>query len=126
MWPLSRRFRIVAMVQEYEQIFESYFRVHSGRRLTKALVVKMNEKVSAEGGKFTVILFDMSPEERADYRQFLQSQRINIVDCARPELKDRSLRLWDGHPAKRLNELVAGWMEPLEMVEPSGRLISTE
>jgi hypothetical protein len=94
--------------------------------LTKALLVKMSEEVSAEGGKFTVILFDMSPEERADYRQFLQSQRINIVDYARPEMKDRSLRLWDGHPAKELNELAAGWMEPLEVVEPSGRLISAK
>jgi hypothetical protein len=86
----------------------------------------MSEKVSAEGGKFRVILFDMSPEERADYRQFLESQRIHIVDCARPELKDGSLRLWDRHPAKELNELAAGWMEPLKMVEPSGRLISTK
>ena len=86
--------------------------------MTKALLVKMNEKVSAEGGKFTVILFDMSPEERADYRQFLQSQRINIVDCARPEMKDRSLRLWDGHPAKGLNELVAGWIEPVNRESP--------
>jgi hypothetical protein len=125
-WPLSRRFRTVAMVQEYKQIFESYFRVHSGRRLTQALLAKMNEKVIAEGGKFTVILFDMSPLERDEYRQFLQSQRIHTVDCARPEMTDRKLRLEDGHPAKALNELVAGWMEPLEVVEPSGRLISSK
>ena len=36
------------------------------------------------------------------------------------------LRLWDGHPAKGLNELMAGWMEPLEVIEPSGRLISAK
>jgi hypothetical protein len=114
------------MVQEYKQIFESYFRVHSGRRLTKTLLVKMNETVSAQGGKFTVILFDMSPLERDEYRQFLQSQGIHMVDCARPEMIDRKLRLEDGHPAKALNELVAGWIEPLEVVGPPGRLISSK
>jgi hypothetical protein len=41
-------------------------------------------------------------------------------------MKDRSLRLWDGHPVKGLNELMAGWMEPLEVIEPSGRLISAK
>jgi hypothetical protein len=125
-WPLSRKLRTVAMVQEYKQILESYVRVHNRRRLTETLLVKMNETVRAEGGKFTVILFDMSPEERTDYRQFLQSQRINIVDCERPEMSDRSLRLADGHPGKGLNELLAGWIEPLILVEPSGRLVSTE
>jgi hypothetical protein len=114
------------MVQEYKQIFESYFRVRSGRRLTKALLVKMNQLVAAQGGKLTIILFDMSDEERAQYRAFLQSQRIDFVDGGRPERLDRSLRLADGHPAKAMNEILAGWLEPLEMVQPSERLVSTK
>jgi hypothetical protein len=125
-WTLSRRLRTVAMVQEYKQIFESYFRVRSGRRLTKALLVKMNQLVAAQGGKLTIILFDMSDEERAQYRAFLQSQRIDFVDGGRPERLDRSLRLADGHPAKAMNEILAGWLEPLEMVQPSERLVSTK
>ena len=121
-WPLSRRLRTVAMVQEYKQILASWVRVHNKRKLTEALLVKMNETVRAEGGKFTVILFDMSPQERIDYRQFLEARHINIVDCGRPEMNDKSLRLPDGHPSKRLNELLAGWIEPVEAVRPSGQL----
>jgi hypothetical protein len=121
-WPLSRRLRLVAMVEEYKEIFESYRRVQNKRRLTEALLVKMNQLALAEGGKFTVILFDMTPQERADYRNFLQSQGINFVNCAQPQMTDRSLRLMDGHPGRGLNQLLAGWIEPLQVVEPAPRV----
>lgn len=115
-WPLSRRFRLVAMAQEYKEIAESYLRVRYKRKLTETLLVKMNEAVHAEGGKFAVILFDLAPVERAEYRAFLQSQRISFIDCDRPEMKDKKLRLPDGHPDHGLNELVAQWIEPLSVV----------
>jgi hypothetical protein len=121
-WPLSRRLRLVAMVEEYKELFESYRRVQNKRRLTEALLVKMNQLALAEGGKFTVILFDMTPQERADYRNFLQSQGINFVNCAQPQMTDRSLRLMDGHPGRGLNQLLAGWIEPLQVVEPAPRV----
>ena len=123
MWTLSRRLRTVAMVQEYKQLFESHGRVQNRRRLTETLLVKMNEVVQSEGGKFTVILFDMSPAERTDYRRFLESQGINFVNCDRPEMNDKKLRLADGHPARGLNQLTAGWIEPIAMA-PSDRLLS--
>jgi hypothetical protein len=46
----------------------------------------------AASSSFSPLAGCPSHRQRADYRQFLQSQRINIVDCARPEMKDRSLR----------------------------------
>jgi hypothetical protein len=115
-WSLSHHLRTAAMVQDYGDIFESYQRVRSKRQLTEALLVKMDETVRGQGGKFTVILFDMTPEERKDYRTFLGEQGINFADCDRPEMKDKSLRLPDGHPSGALHELVAKWIEPLVMV----------
>jgi hypothetical protein len=115
-WPLSRRLRIVALVQDYRDILESYGRVRNKRQLTQTLLMKMNQIVRTEGGKFTVILFDMSPPERKDYRKFLESQSISFVDCDRPELQDKKLRLPDGHPSQALNELLAQWIEPLQVV----------
>jgi len=70
--------------------------------------------VAAAGGKFTVILFDLNPEERTDYRRFLESQHIAYIDCDRPERNDPSLRLSDlQHPTPKLNELLAKWIEPV-------------
>jgi hypothetical protein len=103
------------MVQDYRDIFESLNRVRNKRQLTEALLVKMNETVREQGGKFTVLLFDMSPDERQDYRKFLESHATAFVDCGRPELKDKKLRLPDGHPSGALHELVAQWMEPIQV-----------
>lgn len=114
-WPLSHHLRTVAMAQDYRDIFESYGRVHKKRQLTQELLGKMNDAVREQGGKFTIILFDMSPEERKEYRKFLESRSINFVDGARPELNDKKLRLPDGHPSGALHELVAGWLEPLQL-----------
>ncbi len=115
-WNLSRRLRTVALVQDYRDILESYGRVRNKRRLTESLLAKMNQIVRGEGGKFTVILFDMSPQERKDYRNFLESQGISFVDCDRPDLEDKKLRLPDGHPSRGLNGLLAQWIEPLQVV----------
>jgi hypothetical protein len=115
-WPLSRRLRSVAMLQEYVEIFDSYLRVRNKRALTETLLQKMDEAVRAQGGKFTVILFDMDAVQRAEYRRFVQSRGINFVDCDRPEMKDRKLRLPDNHPNQGLNQLLAHWIEPLQVV----------
>jgi len=115
-WSLSRRWRTAAMVQEYTEIFESYLRVRNKRKLTEMLLIEMSEIVRATGGKFTVILFDLQPEERADYRRFFESQGINFVDCERPELQNQSYRLPDRHPNQKLNALLAEWIEPLQTV----------
>lgn len=113
MWFLSRHVRLVAMVQEYTQIFDSYWRVRVKRRTTQQLLVEMNRLVNTQGGKFTVILFDIDVKDRPDYRRFLEAQHIAYVDCDRPELHDPKLRQPDQHPAKALNELLAGWIEPI-------------
>jgi len=119
-WPLSRHLRTVAMIQDYRDMWESLGRVRKKRQLTETLLVKMNEAVRAEGGIFTVMLVDMTPEERNDYRKFLGSQNIRFIDCDHPELKDRKLRLPDGHPDEALNELFAQWIEPLQVVTNRG------
>jgi hypothetical protein len=115
-WPWSRRLRTVAMVQDYVHILQSYLRVPDPRKLTEILLVRMNETVRSRGGKFTVVLVDLAPEQRAGYRTFLESRKIGFVDCNRPELLQKGLRLADGHPNQRLNELLAEWIEPLEIV----------
>ena len=117
-WWLSHHLRIVALVEDYRDIFESYFRVHNKRALTEALLVKMDQIARGRGGKFTVILFDMSEAERKDYRSFLESQGIAYVDCDKPQMGDKSLRLPDGHPSGGLNNLLATWIEPIPVVEP--------
>jgi len=114
-WFLSHKLRTAALVQDYRDIFASYMRVHKKRQLTEALLSKMNELVRGQGGKFTVLLFDMTPEERTDYRKYLESHSIAFVDCDHPELKDKKLRLLDGHPNGALHEQVAKWMEPLQV-----------
>jgi hypothetical protein len=78
----------------------------------------MNRLVNAEGGKFTVILFDFEAKDRTEYRRSLEAQRIAYVDCERPELHDQKLRQPDQHPTKALNELVAGWIEPVNRESP--------
>ena len=79
----------------------------------------MNAAIQDYGGKFTIILFDLSPEERNQLRQFLQSQQIAFLDCDRPEMRDRSLRLPDGHPDQTLNERLAAWIEPIALPRSS-------
>jgi len=86
------------------------------RALTEALLEKMDQAIRTQGGKFTVILFDMDATQRAEYRRFVQSRGINFVDCDRPEMKDRKLRMPDNHPNQGLNQLVAQWIEPLQVV----------
>ena len=114
-WWLSHHLRTVAMVQDYMDIFESLRRVRNKRELTDALLVKMDQTVREQGGKFTVILSDVVPEDRKHYRKFLESKGIAFVDYDRPELKDKKLRLADGHPNGVLQELFAKWMEPIQL-----------
>lgn len=113
-WPLSRHFRTVALVQDYTLLAKSYLRSRDKRRITEALLAKMNETTLAAGAKLTILLFDLDDKDRRDYRSFLESQHISFIDCDRPERKDSSLRLSDGqHPTAKLNELVAQWIEPV-------------
>ena len=112
-WPISRHWRLAAMVQDYDLLAKSYLRLRGKREVTEILLARMNETVLAAGGKLRIILMDMTPEERSDYRHFLESRNIAFIDCDRPELKDRSLRLSDGqHPTGKLNEMIAQWIEP--------------
>jgi hypothetical protein len=115
-WPLSKHLRTVAILQEYTEIIESSLRVRQRRELTQMLLEKMDGAVRARGGKFTVVLFDMDPAQRAGYRSFVQSRGINFIDCDRPEMKDPKLRLPDNHPNQGLNQLLAQWIEPLQVV----------
>jgi hypothetical protein len=112
-WPVSRWLRTAALAQDYYQRFASYLRVRNKRGVTEALLVKMNQRVLAAGGKFTVILFDMAPDERRSYRDFARSHGIRFVDCDHPEMTDKRLRLSDGHPNEELNRLLAQWIEPI-------------
>jgi hypothetical protein len=114
-WPVSRWLRTAALAQDYYLRIASYRRVREKREVTEALLVKMNETVGAAGGKFTLILFDMSPEQRRDYRQFARSRGIRFVDCDHPEMTDKRLRLPDGHPNEELNRWLAQWIEPLPL-----------
>jgi hypothetical protein len=114
-WPVSRWLRTAALAQDYYLRIETYPRMRNKRGVTEALLVKMNETVLAAGGKFTVILFDMSPEQRHDYRDFARSHGIPFVDCEHPEMTDKHLRLPDGHPNEELNRLLARWIEPLPL-----------
>jgi hypothetical protein len=114
-WPVSRWLRTAALAQEYYSRVASYPRVRNERGVTEALLVKMNETVLAAGGKFTVILFDMTPDQRRDYREFVRSRGIRFVDCDRPEMTDKRFRLPDGHPNQELNRLLAQWIEPLPL-----------
>jgi hypothetical protein len=118
-WP-SHHLRTVALVQDYCDILESLRRVRNKRKLTESLLVKMDETVRGQGGKFTVILSDVLPEDRKDYRKFLESKGIAFLDYDRPELKDKNLRLPDGHPNGALHELFAQWMEPLQVTVTRG------
>jgi hypothetical protein len=112
-WPVSRWLRLAALAQDYTTRIASYSRVRNKRGITEALLAKMNDTVLAAGGNFTVILFDMTLEQRHDYREFARSRGIRFVDCDHPEMNDKRLRLRDGHPSEELNRLLAQWIEPL-------------
>lgn len=114
-WPLSRYLRTAALAQDYYQRFTNYPRARHKRELTETLLTKMNDTVLAAGGKFTVILFDLTTDQRRDYRAFVQSHGIRFVDCDHPEMDDKRLRLPDGHPSEPLNRLLAQWIEPLPL-----------
>jgi hypothetical protein len=112
-WYLSRHVRLVAMVQEYTQIFDSYWRVRVKRRTTQRLLADMNRLVNAQGGKFTVILFDFD-------RRIARVLPFRIPNASLRRLRasrvhDQKLRQPDQHPTKALNELVAGWIEPIRV-----------
>jgi len=110
---VSRWLRLAALAQDYTTRIASYSRVRNKRGITEALLAKMNDTVLAAGGNFTVILFDMTLEQRHDYREFARSRGIRFVDCDHPEMNDKRLRLRDGHPSEELNRLLAQWIEPL-------------
>jgi hypothetical protein len=120
-WPLSRRLRTVAMVEDYYDMARAWRRMRDKQRVTEMLLAKMNETMVGRGAQFTVIVFDMAEKQRAAYRQFLASRGIAFIDCGRPELGDRSLRLADGHPNQWLNEMLAGWIEPKQVTVNDGR-----
>ncbi len=113
MWPVSRWLRTAALAQDYCQRLTSYPRMRNERLVTEALIEKMNTTLLAAGGIFTVILFDLTPDQRRDYRQFMQSRGIRFVDCDYPEMQDPHYRLPDGHPNEDLNRLLAQWIEPI-------------
>jgi len=116
-WFLSRHLRFAALVQDYDLIIKSYLRVRVKRKATQALLVKMNDVVRSASGKFSVLLFDLDPTERQQYRSFLDSQHIAYVDCDWPERMDPKLRLSDRqHPTAQLNALLAERMEPVTAV----------
>ena len=101
------------MVQDYDLLAKSYWRMRGKKEVTQILLAKMDETVRVAGAKLRIILMDMTPEERNDYRHFLESRNIAFIDCDRPETRDRSLRLSDGlHPTGKLNEMIARWIDP--------------
>lgn len=114
-WPVSRWLRSAALAQDYYQRIASYPRMRNKRGVTEALLAKMNETVRAAGGRFTVIFFDMTPDQRRDYLEFARSRSIRFVDCDHPEMTDKRFRLPDGHPNEELNRLLAQWIEPLPL-----------
>lgn len=118
-WPISRHLRTGALVQEWIQIIATYPRVREKRAVTEKLLESMDRLVKGRGGRFTVILFDLDPEQRRQYRSFLTSHGIAFVDCDHPELKDRSLRQPDAHPGEKLNRLLSDWIEPIAAVPAS-------
>ena len=121
-WPVSRWLRTAALAQDYYRRIESYPRVRNERGVTQDLLVKMNETVLAEGGRFTLILFDMTPEQRRVYRDFARSRGILIIDCDHPEMTNKSFRLPDGHPNQELNRLLAQWIEPIWPAADAGSI----
>ena len=90
-------------------------RMRNKRSVTETILAKMNQTVSAAGGRFTIIFFDMTPDQRRDYREFARSHGIRFIDCDHPEMTDKRLRLSDGHPNEELNRLLARWIEPLPL-----------
>jgi hypothetical protein len=112
-WPVSRWLRTAALAEDYYQRAAYFPRMRNRRRVTQAILAKMNRAVEAAGGKFTVIFFDMTPDQRRDYRDFARLHAIRFVDCDHAEMTDKRLRLSDGHPNKELNRLLARWLEPL-------------
>ena len=112
-WALARRLRTVALIEDYSEIARAYPRVRKKQQATDVLLKKMNESVTSSHGRFAVILFDLDQKQRVHYRELLSSNHISYLDCDRPELTDRRLRLPDGHPSEKLNALLAGWIDPL-------------
>lgn len=119
-WPLSRWLRTAALAQDYYQRIATYPRMRNKRDVAQALLAKMNGTVLAAGGKFTVIFFDMTPDQRRDYSQFARLHGIRFVDCEHREMTDKHLRLPDGHPNAELNRLLAQWIEPLPLAGEGG------
>lgn len=114
-WPVSRWLRTAALAEDYYQRAASFPRIRNKRSVTETILAKMNQTVLAAGGKFTVIFFDVTPDQRHDYRDFASSHGIRFIDCDHPQMTDKHLRLSDGHPNEELNRLVAQWIEPLPL-----------
>ncbi len=110
-WPISRKLRTAAMLEEYYEMAEAFPRVYKKRAVTQAILVRMHHLAQLSGAKFTVILFDLDAKDRPAYRHFLSSKGIAFIDCDHPELNDKSLRQPDGHPNAKLNSLLADWIE---------------
>lgn len=111
-WALSQKLRTVAMAEEYYEMGEAWKRVHQKRAVTQALLVQMDHLAQVANAKFTVIVFDLYPQDRQVYRQFLQSRKIAFIDCDHSQLNDKSLRQSDGHPTAKLDELISEWIDP--------------
>lgn len=114
-WPLSRWLRTAALAEDYYRRASTLSRTLNKRSVTETILAKMNQTVSAAGGRFTIIFFDMTPDQRRDYREFARSHGIRFIDCDHPQMTDKRLRLSDGHPNEELNLLLARWLEPLPL-----------
>ncbi len=119
-WFLSHKLRTVAMAEEYYEMAEAWLRVHDKQAVTQAILIRMEHAAQLSGAKFTVILFDLDPKDRAAYRQYLASKSIVFIDCDHPELNDKSYRQPDGHPNAKLNERLAAWIDPATAVAHAG------
>jgi hypothetical protein len=106
-WPLSEALRIVGLFQ-LVQLREKY-RAHldHGRQVTQLALAEMGAVARRGGSRFAVVLLELAPAAKDEYRRFLAERGVDAIDCTEP-YPGAYGRLRDGrHPDARTDAAYA-------------------
>lgn len=106
--PLVSVLSTARLMEEATNTVKSAQRTRNKREVSRAIMLEMNKSAKENGGKLVILLGEITPEVRADYRSFLEEKGIPFVDGFHPKQMDKSMKTVDGHhPNRALTEFWA-------------------
>lgn len=99
--PLVSVLSTARLLEEAITTVRSAQRTSKKREVSRAIMLEMEKSAKENNGKLIILLGEISPEVRADYRSFLQEHNVSFVDGFHPNQMDKSMKTIDGHHPNR-------------------------